>query len=153
MKKTEELIKKSKGLEIKISSYSEFSEFTNEKIDMYKKGGLLPNECRTNSQSVARFLRGNSLVIEGIVITPELLCFEHMWVKKDNIHIDLSLEIFGTFSKKNRYFELNSYDSKEYAFPNELSFSEITNPVIDQFYKEHTKLKNEYLKLKNALNN
>jgi hypothetical protein len=144
-------LKELNGEKVSIKSHSIITKFTTDKIETYKDGGLLPNECRTNSQAVARFLGDEALVIEGFLVTADKCCYPHMWVKFGDIHIDLTLEIFGKIDESNQYFELFTHENDNSYFPKDIQFSYKIDELLSNFHKENTICKSKYDESNNKL--
>jgi len=151
MEKLKANIKELNGEKVSIKSHSNITKFTNDKIETYKNGGLLPNECRTNSQAVARFLGDDALLVEGFLVTADKCCYPHMWVKYHNTHIDLTLELFEKTSDSNEYYELFTHKIGNSKFPKDLLFSERTNKLFADFHEDNSDCKNKYDELNNKL--
>jgi len=144
-------IREHNGMKISIQSYRTIDKFSEDKIKSYKSNGLLPNECRTNSQAVARFLGDDALVVEGFLVTADKCCYPHMWVKYENNYIDLTLELFENLSASNEYYELFTHKNDNSYFPKDLLFSERTNKLLADFHEDNSDCKNKYDELNNKL--
>jgi hypothetical protein len=144
-------IKELNGEKVSIKSHSIIPKFTTDKIETYKDGGLLPNECRTNSQAVARFLGDEALVIEGFLVTADKCCYPHMWVKYQNTYIDLTLELFEKTSDSNEYYELFTHKNYSTNSLQELLFSDKTNKLLADFHEKNSDCKIKYDELYNKL--
>jgi hypothetical protein len=144
-------IREHNGMKISIQSYRTIDKFTEDKIKLYRSNGLLPNECRTNSQAVARFLGDEALVIEGFLVTADKCCYPHMWVKYQNTYIDLTLELFEKTSDSNEYYELFTHKIDNSKFPKDLLFSERTNKLLADFHEKNSDCKIKYDELYNKL--
>lgn len=150
-----EKIKSAKGQEIKVVKSTEIMKITDEKRGSYKNGGLRRNECRNNSESVARFLGKGAEVVEGLYITKDNCCFKHMWVKYDNKHIDLTTELFEETENVESYYELTCHKLeplKILEVPNDLYFSEETTKLLDAYYSENPTCKEKYDKMNKVIN-
>ncbi len=148
-----EEIRNEKGKEVEVVNSTAINEITEERRSSYRYS-LRRNECRENSQAVARFLGGTAEVIEGLCINDEL-CFEHMWVKFDNRHIDLTLELFDNPNISTKYYELISHPLqplRQFKAPTELVFSQRTRRLLDAYYLENPSRREEYEKMKRDLN-
>jgi hypothetical protein len=144
-------IKELNGKKVAIKSHSIITKFTTDKIETYKNGGLLPNECRTNSQAAARFLGDEALVIEGFLVTADKCCYPHMWVKYQKTYIDLTLELFKKTSDSNEYYELFTHKNDKSNFPKDLLFSDSTNKLLADFHEDNSACKSKYDELNNKL--
>ena len=151
MEKLKEKIKNLNGQKVTIKSYKEITKFTSDKIDTYNKGGLFPNECRTNSQAVARYLGDDALVVEGFLVTADKCFYPHMWVKYQNIYIDLTMELFNETFNSNKYYELMTHKNDNSNFPKELLFSDYINKLLAEFHEENSECKILYDELYDKL--
>jgi hypothetical protein len=144
-------IREHNGMKISIQSYRTIDKFTEDKIKLYRSNGLLPNECRTNSQAVARFLGDDAQVVEGFLITADKCCYPHMWVKYQNNYIDLTLELFEKTSDSNEYYELFTHKIDNSNSLQELLFSDNTNKLLADFHEDNSACKNKFDELNNKL--
>ena len=149
-----EEIDNANGIKIQIANSSDITEITEQKQSRFRAGGLLPNECRGNSQVVARILGENAVIVEGLILTNDNFCFPHMWVKINEVHFDLTTELFGDAVAIAAYYEIVNRENPglvQFQMPEEISFSDITNELTAVFYEGNPENREEYERMAERL--
>ncbi|MFB9110681.1 hypothetical protein [Flavobacterium gyeonganense] len=144
------------GAEILITNSNEIQEITDGMRINCQIGALQPNECRSNSQTVARSLGENAVIVEGLILTRDNFCFPHMWVKINETHFDLTTELFGDATLVTAYYEiLNPVNPPLVRFqaPEEILFSDITGELAILFYDQYPQNREEYERMVALLQN
>lgn len=124
------------GAEILITNSNEIQEITDGMRKKYQTAALQANECRSNSQTVARILGENAVIVEGLILTRNNFCFPHMWVKINETHFDLTTELFEDATLVATYYAiLNPVNPPLVPFqaPKEILFSDITSELATLF--------------------
>ena len=135
------------GAAIQITNSNEIQEITDVMRRKYQTGALQKNECRSNSQTVARILGENALIVEGLILTRDNFCYRHMWVKINETHLDLTTELFEDATLVTAYYEiLNPVNPPLVPFqaPEEIPFSDITSELTTLFYNQYPQKREEY---------